>query len=83
MATQSICGTLIGEPIGLIEGQDGDWSVHYGPIALGVIAHRDDRLRKPKKARGLVENPRGFPTSPPAQQQQQTREPQQLRRQQT
>jgi putative transposase len=66
-----ISGALIGEPIGLIESEDGGWSVHYGPIALGVIAHGDDRLRKPKKAGGRVENPRGFPTSPPAQQQQQ------------
>jgi hypothetical protein len=66
-----ISAALISEPVGLIERQDGGWSVHYGPIALGVIAHRDDRLRKPKKARGRVENPRGFPTSPPAQQQQQ------------
>ena len=66
-----ISAALIGEPVGLIESQDGGWSVHYGPIALGVIAHRDDRLRKPKRARGRVENPRGFPTSPPAQQQQQ------------
>jgi putative transposase len=66
-----ISGALIGEPIGLIESQDGGWRVHYGPIALGIIAHGDDRLSKPKKARGRVENPRGFPTSPQAQQQQQ------------
>src|SRR5580692_2809345 len=45
-----ISAALIGEPVGLIESQDGGWSVHYGPIALGVIAHGDDRLRKPKKA---------------------------------
>jgi putative transposase len=66
-----ISAALIGEPVGLTESADGGWNVHYGPIALGIIAHSDNRLRKPKKARGRVENPRGFPTSPPAQQQQQ------------
>ena len=66
-----ISAALTAEPVGLIEGEDGGWTVHYGPIALGVIAHRGDRLYKPKQARGLVENPSGFPTSPPAQQQQQ------------
>jgi len=63
---------LIGEPVGLVEDEQGGWRAFYGPIALGVIAHGGDRLRKPKRqARGLVENPDGFPTSPPAQQQQQ------------
>ncbi len=72
--TVYISAALIGEPVGLIENEDGDCSVHYGPIVLGTIAHRDNRLRKPKRARGRVENPRGFPTSPPAQQQQQPQE---------
>lgn len=64
---------LIGEPVGIIQTEDGGWSVSYGPIALGVIAPRGDRLRKPKhRAGGRVENPSGFTTSPPAQQQQQT-----------
>jgi transposase InsO family protein len=72
--TVYISAALIGEPVGLIENEDGDCSVHYGPIVLGTIAHRDNRLRKPKRARGRVENPRGFPTSPPAQQQHQTPE---------
>jgi putative transposase len=67
-----ISEALIGEPVGLIEDEAGGWRAFYGPIALGVIAHGDDRLRKPKRqAGGLVENPDGFPTSPPAQQQQQ------------
>jgi transposase InsO family protein len=68
-----ISEALIGEPIGLIEDEHGDWTASYGPIALGLIAHRGDRLRKPKhRARGRVDNPDGLPTSPPAQQQQQT-----------
>src|SRR6266849_8577943 len=67
-----ISEALIGEPVGLVEDEQGGWRAFYGPIALGVIAHGGDRLRKPKRqARGLVENPDGFPTSPPAQQQQQ------------
>ena len=66
-----ISEALAGEPVGLIEDQDGGWAASYGPIVLGVIAHRGDCLRKPKRrARGLVENPDGFPTSPLAQQQQ-------------
>jgi putative transposase len=72
-ATIYVSEALVGEPIGLIENETGDWSVCYGPIVLGVIAHGSDRLSKPKRhARGHVENPRGFPTCPPAQQQQQT-----------
>ncbi|WGS20404.1 MULTISPECIES: hypothetical protein [unclassified Bradyrhizobium] len=42
-----ISEALVGEPVGLMEAQDG-WTVSYGPILLGTIAHRDDRLRKPK-----------------------------------
>ena len=62
---------LIGEPVGLIERQDGSWVVHYGPITLGVIDHRGDRLRKLKKACGFVDNPDELPTNPQAQQPQQ------------
>lgn len=63
---------LAGETVGLCEREDGSWLVCYGPIELGVIDHRGDRLRKPKpSACGLVDNPRGLPTSPQAQQSQQ------------
>lgn len=66
-----ISEALIGEPVGLIEQEDGGWKAYYGPIALGVVAHRGSRLQKPKRRRsgGLVDNPDGLPTSPPAQQQ--------------
>ena len=61
----------LGEPVGLIECDEG-WQLVFGPLLLGTIAHGGDRLRKPKRqAGGLVENPDRFPTSPPAQQQQQ------------
>jgi putative transposase len=68
-----INAALIGEPVGLLEDANGDWAVSYGPIALGVITHGSDRLRKPKPhACGLVDNakPR-CPQGPQAQQQQQ------------
>jgi putative transposase len=39
---------LVGEPVGLVENDDTGWTVSYGPIVLGTIAHQDDRLRKPK-----------------------------------
>lgn len=52
-----INAALVGEPIGLIEIDNGGWSVSYGPIDLGVIAHGDNRLRKPKPpACGHVDN---------------------------
>jgi putative transposase len=67
-----ISAALIGEPVGLIENDDGGWSVSYGPIDLGVIAHGDDRLRKPKpRACGHVDNAARCPQGPQAQQQQQ------------
>jgi transposase InsO family protein len=69
--TVYISEALVGEPIGLIEHEDGGWTASYGPIALGVIAHGDDRLRKPKhRARGLVDNAARCPQGPQAQQQQ-------------
>jgi transposase InsO family protein len=72
-ATIYVSGTLTGEPIGLIENDDGSWTASYGPVVLGVIDHRGDRLRKPKlKACGLVGNASRCPQGPQVQQQQQT-----------
>lgn len=69
--TVYINAALIGEPIGLMETADGSWTVSYGPITLGVIAHGSDRLDKPKRpTRGHVDNVRALPTCPPVQQQQ-------------
>jgi putative transposase len=71
-STVYISEALVGEPIGLIEDEDGNWSVFYGPIALGFITHDGDRLRKPnRKACGLVDNAARCPQGPQAQQQQQ------------
>ena len=58
---------LAAEPIGLAETEGGRFVVRYGPIELGVIDHRADRLRQPRPpAGGIVDNPRGLPTIPPA-----------------
>jgi putative transposase len=67
-----ISAALIGEPVGLIENNDGGWTVAYGPIVLGVIAHHDDRLRKPKQhGCRLVDNATRCPQGPQSQQQHQ------------
>jgi len=71
-STVYISEALIGEPIGLVEGEDGNWRVFYGPIALGFIAHDGDRLRKFKRrACELVDKATRCPQGPQAQQQQQ------------
>jgi putative transposase len=65
-----ISAALVGEPIALAENEDG-WTVSYGPVVLGTIAHRGGRLRKPKrKGCGLVDNTTRCPQGPQPQQQQ-------------
>jgi putative transposase len=60
---------LAGEPVGLIE-TDGGWTVHYGPIVLGLIDRRGDRLRKPKlPGCGLVDDAAPRPQGPQPHQQ--------------
>lgn len=67
-----ITAALVGEPVGLAENDDGGWTVCYGPIVLGIIAHRGDRLRKPERdACGLVDNAARCPQGPQSQQPQQ------------
>ena len=64
-----ISDALVGEPIGLAEAQQG-WTVSYGPLVLGTIAHRGDRLCKPKrKGCGLEDNATRCPQGPQPQQQ--------------
>lgn len=59
-----ISEALVGEPVGLAETEHG-WTVSYGPIMLGTIAHRSDQLRKPKrKGRGLGDNAARCPQGP-------------------
>ena len=60
---------LAGEPVGLEGGEDGAWTVRYGPIELGLIEHRAERLKRPRaKPGGVVDDPDGLPTTPPAKQ---------------
>jgi transposase InsO family protein len=56
---------LGGEPIGLAETGDGIWTVRYGPVLLGLLKHRGDRLERPRKgADGLVDNAARCPQGP-------------------
>jgi len=65
-----INAALAGEPIGLTE-TEGCWSVSYGPVLLGSIAHHGDELRKPKrKGCGPGDNAARCPQDPQPQQQQ-------------
>jgi putative transposase len=66
-----INAALIGEPVGLVENNDGCCTVRYGPVVLGIIDHDGDRLRKPRDhACGLVDNAARCPQGPQPQQQQ-------------
>ena len=66
-----ISAALSGEPVGLLESNEG-WQVAFGSLTLGVIAHGSDRLRKPKRTRcGLVDSAARCPQGPQLQQQQQ------------
>jgi len=51
---------LAGEPVGIMEHEDGSTTVHYGPIELGTVVMKD-RLRL-KPARRVRPQPR---TNPP------------------
>lgn len=69
-ATIYVSAALIGEPISLRENGDGGWTASFGPVVLGIIAHRDNRLRKPKPPTcGLVDNAARCPQGPQPQQQ--------------
>ena len=60
-----ISEALGGEPIGLGEGDDGLWTVRYGPILLGLLPDRGDALiRLRRGADGLVDDARRRPQGP-------------------
>jgi transposase InsO family protein len=60
---------LGGEPVGLAEIEDGWWTLSYGPIPLGFLAPRGERLiRSWKKAVGPVDNAPRCPPDPQPQQ---------------
>jgi len=52
---------LTGEPVGCEELEEGNWCIHYGPIALGTINHRGRFVRSSPAVAGL----RGTHTQPP------------------
>jgi len=45
-----ISESLVGEPVGLVERDNGDWDIHYGPVPLGRI-DRKGRFHRPKRKR--------------------------------
>ena len=56
---------LGGEPVALAETDGGRWTVRYGPILLGTLADRSDRLIRPgSTADGLVDNAARCPQGP-------------------
>jgi len=56
---------LAGEPVGLAETADARWAVRYGPVLLGFLDHRSNRLTSPRRtADGLVDNAARCPQGP-------------------
>ena len=45
-----ISESLAKEPVGLVERDDGDWDIHFGPVPLGHI-DRKGRFHRPKRKR--------------------------------
>lgn len=69
-----ISEALTGEPVSLAETEDDRWAVRYGPVLLGFIEHRGDRLKPPRReADGLVDNAARCPQGPQPPQPQPTR----------
>ena len=60
---------LIGEPVALAEAEDGGRAVRYGPVLLGFIDHRGDRLKRPRpRADASVDDAERRPRAAPPQQ---------------
>jgi hypothetical protein len=64
---------LIGEPVGVVETESGDWLVRYADVELGYI-HPQRRRLNPRPLRGvnrpvdLMEIATAIPTTPQAHQ---------------
>jgi transposase InsO family protein len=64
---------LIGEPVGVVETEDGDWLVRYADVELGYV-HPQRRRLSPRPLRGanrpvdLMEIAAAIPTTPQAHQ---------------
>jgi len=64
---------LIGEPVGVVETEDGDWRVRYADVELGYIHRHHSRLSpRPRRASNrpvdLMEIAAAIPTTPQAHQ---------------
>jgi transposase InsO family protein len=55
---------LTGEPVALAETEDGRWAVRYGPVLLGFIDRAGERLLRPKRADGFVDDAERRPQAP-------------------
>jgi transposase InsO family protein len=53
-----ISATLSGEPVGIEEGEDGHFTVRFGPVTLGTIAP-NSTLERPKRKRRRAKPVRG------------------------
>jgi putative transposase len=68
-----ISEALAGEPIAVREQPDGSHLAQFGPIVLGVIDHRGDRLRRTRRPPcGFMDEATASPTTPQVQPQHQT-----------
>jgi hypothetical protein len=58
--------TLVGEPVGILETEGGDWLLRYADVKLGYI-HPQRRRLSPRPLRGVSSSPRNrwFAGSPP------------------
>lgn len=57
-----ISEVLAGEPVGLVQCDDGSWTIQYGPITLASLDH-NGRLVVPRpNPRGGAKRPSGLPT---------------------
>jgi hypothetical protein len=43
----NVCQTLGGEDVGLVEIDDGEWDVYFGPLRLGRFHERTLRIEDP------------------------------------
>lgn len=65
--------TLIGELVGIVETETGDWLVRFCGLDLAVIGRRTNviRRRSPQPV-DLMDNANALPTTPQSQQQRKT-----------
>lgn len=60
--------TLINEVVGIVETDEGDAEVYFGPLMLGLIDAVSLKLRRPQPARSSMVRRGGQPSSPSSHQ---------------